>query len=665
MAASDRPDDKKADNLDAGQDATADVTQDPALETALSAKRVPGRKGSLKPVFGRASASKVSPMPDQRRVFAMYGGMPPITLLVSRFLREHEESGIERRAGALLRELDQSSAREDVYARMEDLCEKGSKLAAYVLAVAQMTGRHGERDEDAATRVLLDLCQQDFRPAFAQLAGLLTPRDLSLPKGQALWPAILKGNGMGVVHCLHLSALAWTRGWIAPTPEEFTTIIFGLREAARSGSWDCLTALLGLLERIPVGIVPGEIIDHALELARMAALDGMPEAMTAYGRILVRSPLVVPEPKEGLFWLKKAWKAGSLDGGVQYAGAVMQQHPANASAMEEARHVLEECCEQICPDAMALLGQMDVFDTDDNVHYAALDLMRHAATLGSSDRYVDTLWMTLLGNLEYPEEVADCERRLKELARDHNDANARFRLAQFDLVIRRKPAPKEKSPIERLEELADEGCAKACTLLAMTYSFGFHGIARDGAKATRWLGEAVRRHEPRAHALIAYGALKDAADRSLEEKKARYAELAALVDWLAYPREDDMALAMLAVRNGLLDDPKADDFLATLGKEEAETFTRNIARMIEEAVWGAKGSGDLATILVVCQAFGEARACSLHERIAEAVLDDWQLPRAKGLPACRSVANLCLSLMVRLGEVELLGAPRATPSKRK
>ena len=634
-----RPDDRTKDRIDDRLDGSAGTTG--AMQTAMQT------------VVGRATASSVSAMPDQRKVYGMYRGMPPISLLISRFLREHEDSGIERKAGELLRKLDQSGNREGCYAAMEELARKGSRLATYVLAVARLNGRDVEKDEKAAMKALTSLCRQKFPPAFAQLADTLTPRDLSLHKGRALLPIVRKGIGMGDVRCLNLAALAWMDGWFVPASKEGTTIIRGLYEAAYSGSWDCLATLLELYEVIPPGSRPEETWHDALELARMAALDGMPEAMMAWGRFLA-STSIGHDPADGLPWLRKSWKAGSLEGGVEYADALQRIYPDNPEALEEARHVLEECCEQIYPDAMAHLGRMEIEAYKaDGLCIPGLDLMHHAATLGSSRLYVETLWKTLVKEPENPEIRDECVKRLQELVRYHNDTNARLCLAHYELHARKIATPGEKHPLTRLEELAGEGERRACSLLATIYAFGFHGIARNFKKAAHWHQQATTRHDPRAWSLFARRTLRQFGPNMTAERQECYEELAPLLEWLSVQHDDDLAIAVSAIEWGLLYDPASDIFFDSLDQELADGLVENVGGMFQMAIRSALEKGDLVTLLTALQAFVECPGHSLHQRIAAHVLEDWKgiVPQPGGTPL-QTLTHLCFAMLISLGEVD-------------
>ncbi len=514
---------------------------------------------------------------ERKPVF--YLDTPPVSRVLSRWLREHRDQPLEQKAGGQLRRLGDPAAREASLAELARLDREGSALAAYCLGVARCNGEILPEDRDEARRLFERAAGRNFPLAFEELAKA----------GEAGSDLLEKGALAGSARCSLACAGEFLAGRAPCGPGETEKIAGLLLRDARRGSWKALALFLEIFDRPCADFLREETKSAGWSLLRTAARTGLPQAMWQLGLRL--------RNEEGRELLSRAWERGFVPAGVSLALDIFHRSPEDEAWTEKATGILEEACRRGNARACALYGQYLAHLEEAK----GFDLLREAARLGEPAPLADLLLgaafgargSQLLRDLMYEFEV-------EPLA---SAAAGKCRLGQFCMTDLLEPCPERGMAL--LREAAEEGFGPACGLLADILALGLYGRAPDREQALRWAEKGLRLGDPRSVWQVVF------LTAEMPEGQAKHGEkeLLDLAGWADRRRDLCARTRSLVVELALLDAtrPKKDDVEKALDRLAEEVMGIH-AR--------ARQQGDVAALAFLVAAFCDGTKESLLRGLA-------------------------------------------------
>ena len=588
------------------------------------------------------------PAPGRSRHTFYYGAWP-LTRMLTDWVRRHKSDALETGAAALMRQLSYCEDREPLVRNLVRLQEQGSRLATFCVAVNKISGHLLPRAEQEGRALLLNLAKEGFDPAFAALLEKVTLRDLKGQQGPELMKLVSQGAARNVEFCVLLYARAWLEGLLDVSYTRGCQLVIRLLGAARDGCWDALDLLLELAMRLPANEFPGDYVDGALDVLRIAAASHWPEAMYKYGFLYCHGHFVSSDFRLGLMWLERAWKAGNLDAGCLYA----ELAPLLCSDKDtriKTQQILEECCKYMHPQALALMGEL--FMDEKETREAGTSLLVRAAELGHAEPLVTMLWQRLLKmNLRSRNMKHE---RLLALSRPPLDRAlcARHKRALYILML---PVDDQKRHqcLQELKNCAMSGYGPAASTLAELYGLGLWRVPKKEGQFQKWLAVASRLHEPRALSLKILQEFETLRKLPADRREQEESDLFHLLEW-ACRKNDLLAVAITMSMILHLNDAelaRRDRKYRSRGPSERslQDIYVHCADMLGYLQTRAMGTGDLAVFVFLSEQFMQAALLGLHDDFARYYCDTMGVCENG---TCFNLAEMFLFCAERLGEPE-------------
>ncbi len=384
---------------------------------------------------------------------------------------------------------------------------RNSVLAACLLGMHRLEQAKSPDELDEARRLLVLAAEKDFPPAFRPLAlcllSLHGPAVLE-DAGAVLWRGIVAGSLSSLYEIIERRM----GDGLPLSAEEQNDLAWLLCSRAREDDWRALELLLRFDEKSRA--LPQDVRDELLDLLLARAGKGQVEAM----ELMADKCLDYRMPgwqTMARHWSRRAWEAGSLEGGLRLALILRGDGPAGR---DEVLRILEECAARDSLLAMTILGR-ELLETD---RARALDLLHDAALRGSPEEYLANLQKDIWTGGQAEDSLA---RMKAPEIRDLPQTSlllARLALAGLD----GEPPSRERrdAAMARIRSLAGEGSPEACALLAEILVFGLFGQEEDPEAAGQWIDMARARREPRAMALRALTLLNGTGETANREEAA-------------------------------------------------------------------------------------------------------------------------------------------------
>ncbi len=428
---------------------------------------------------------------------SLYLDTPPVSLIISRWVREHAEEAPERQAGENLRRLGEPTDLSRALAELERLENEGSALAAYSLGVARLNGKIVPRDRAAALRSFRLAARRKFPLAYLELARA-SLEDGGPQAARKRLDFLRHGALAGSVHCCLDFAGEVLAGRTGDVPEDREVLTRLLLAAARDGSWSALVLLLELYGRPYGAFLPGEALAAGIDLLREAAVAGWLPAMCRLGDCLLDGTIPGGSRRAAGEWFRRAWEKGCRQAGVRIAEMILNGEEGAPSEEREAKAVslLEKACLQGSARAHAVLGRHLVASGKKDSFRTGLTLLRRAAQLGESAACADFLWQLALSGPDPRGRGRLADELAAEPLASTGAGRHRLGLLLLTNLLESPPAP-EKG-LELLRQAAEEGFGPACGSLSDIFYLGLYGQPPDASEARRWAGLGLLLGDPRS-----------------------------------------------------------------------------------------------------------------------------------------------------------------------